>query len=153
MKSHRSTDREQGASMVEFAVVMPLFVLMLFGVIESGYLFAQLNETRNAAREGARIAVVDYGDSSAIVGETCNRSALTAAGTSIAISTTGDVTDPIADPTASVTVDVIKSYDSLTGFLDPFFQGNSLDSTVTMRVERPLTNLAPDAVYAAEACP
>lgn len=153
MKSHRSRERQRGASLVEFAVVMPLFLLMLFGIIESGYLYAQLNETRNAAREGARIAVVDYGDSSAIVGETCNRSTLTAGGTSIAISTTGDVTDPISDPTASVTVAVNKSYDSLTGFLDPFFQGNSLDSTVTMRVERPLTNLGSNVVYAAEACP
>ena len=149
----RFRERQQGASLVEFAVVMPLFLLLLFGVIESGYLFAQLNETRNAAREGARIAVVDYGDSSAIVGETCNRATLTAGGATIAISTTGDVTDPISDPTASVTVEVNKSYDSITGFLDPFFQGNSLDSSVTMRVERPLTNLGSDTAYAAEACP
>ena len=63
------------------------------------------------------------------------------------------MTDPVTDPTASVTVAVDKSYDSLTGFLDPIFNGTSLDSTVTMRAERPLTNLAPDTSYPAVACP
>ena len=64
---------ERGASMVEFAVVVPLFFLLIFGIIEAGWFFAQQVEVRNAAREGARIAVVDYGTSAATIAETCSR--------------------------------------------------------------------------------
>lgn len=141
MTRNRGTAGERGASMVEFALVVPLFLVLVFGIMEAGWLFAQLTETRNAAREGARLAVVDYGDATAIGNETCTRADLSAGGATVTISTTGDVTDPLGDPTASVTVLVQKSYDSLTGFLDPVFTGLPLDSTVTMRVERPLTSL------------
>lgn len=145
--------KSDGASLVEFALVMPLLLVLLFGIMEAGWMFAQLTETRNAAREGARIAVVDFGDSATIAAETCNRADLSGGGASIVISTTGDVSDPVDDPTASVTVAIVKSYDSLTGFLDPFFDGVKLDSTVTMRAERPLTNLASDTTYPTETCP
>jgi len=66
---------------------------------------------------------------------------MSSGGATVAVSSNGNVSDPINDPTASVTVAIDNSYESLTGFLDPFFQGRSLDATVIMRVERPLTNL------------
>lgn len=135
--------KERGAALVEMAMVMPLLVLLLFGIMEAGWVFAQLTETRNAAREGARIAVVDYGDATAIANETCARAHLSAGGATIIISTNGDVSDPIGDPTANVTVTIQKNYESLTGYLDSTFGGTSLDSTVTMRIERPITQLAP----------
>jgi Flp pilus assembly protein TadG len=138
-RSRRS--RESGASLVEFAMVMPLLLLLVFGIMESGWLFSQLTETRNAAREGARLAVVDFGTASQVALETCNRAVLSSGGATVAVSSNGNVSDPINDPTASVTVAIDNSYESLTGFLDPFFQGRSLDATVIMRVERPLTNL------------
>lgn len=145
-----NTDR--GAAMVEFAVVVPLFLLLVFGTMEAGWLFAQLTETRNAAREGTRLAVVDFGTASEIATETCSRASMSAGGASVLISTAGDVTDPIGDPTARVTMTVQKSYTSLTGMFDPIFGGTSLDSTVTMRVERPLTNLTSPMAYPAQAC-
>ena len=74
-------DGEKGASLVEFAVVLPLLILLVFGIMESGWLFAQQVEIRNAAREGARLAVVDFpdpGDSTQIIAETCSRATLSA---------------------------------------------------------------------------
>lgn len=138
----RARSSERGVSMVEFALVVPLFLVLVFGIMEAGWLFAQLTETRNAAREGARLAVVDYGDANAIGAETCARADLSSGGATVIISTTGNVGDPLADPTASVTVEIQKAYDSLTGFLDPIFDGTPLDSTVTMRIERPITQLS-----------
>src|SRR4051812_13660919 len=48
---------ERGASMVEFALVLPLLILVVFGVIEFGATFndyqAVRQGTREAAREGA----------------------------------------------------------------------------------------------------
>ncbi|MGI9642006.1 MAG: TadE/TadG family type IV pilus assembly protein [Acidimicrobiia bacterium] len=114
--------------MVEFAVVMPLFLLLLFGVMEAGWLFAQQVEVRNAAREGGRLAVVDYpvpgsGDSSQIVSEVCDRADISSP-TRITISANAD----------SATVTVETDYTGLTGFI-PGFDG-VISSTTEMRLER-----------------
>jgi Flp pilus assembly protein TadG len=55
MSRVRST-REAGQAMTEFALVAPLFFLVLFGVIQLGFLFAGQNGLTNAAREAARYA-------------------------------------------------------------------------------------------------
>lgn len=123
------------------ALVMPLLLVLVFGIMEAGWLFAQVTETRNAAREGARLAVVDFGTASQVAFETCNRAALSSDGAVVTVTPAGDVSDPIGDPTANVTVDVQNTYNTLTGFLDPIFAGASLDAQVTMRIERPLVNL------------
>jgi hypothetical protein len=44
--------------MVEFALVAPLFFLLLFGIIEGGRLIFYLNILNNATRDGARYAIV-----------------------------------------------------------------------------------------------
>ncbi|MEI6207934.1 MAG: TadE/TadG family type IV pilus assembly protein [Desulfuromonadales bacterium] len=49
---------EKGQALVEFALILPLLLLLLFGIIEFGRAFFQKNMTINAAREGARFAVV-----------------------------------------------------------------------------------------------
>ena len=76
--------RERGAALVEFAVVVPLFLILVFGVIEAGWFFAQEVELRNAAREGARLAVVDFGNGQEIRDETCSRADLSGTGATVA---------------------------------------------------------------------
>ena len=50
--------RRQGQSLVEFAVVLPIFLLILAGIVDFGLgLYSQMTVI-NAAREGARIGVV-----------------------------------------------------------------------------------------------
>jgi Flp pilus assembly protein TadG len=51
--------REEGASAVEFAIVVPLFFMLVFGIIDFGFGFHAWDATGNAAREGARVAAVD----------------------------------------------------------------------------------------------
>ncbi len=51
--------RTSGQGMVEFSLVAPLFFLMLFGVMEGGWLLFHNHQVSNAAREGARFAVVN----------------------------------------------------------------------------------------------
>lgn len=48
--------RDQGQALPEFALVVPIFFLVLFGVIQMGFLFAGQNGLSNAAREAARYA-------------------------------------------------------------------------------------------------
>jgi len=48
----------RGASFVEFALVLPLLLALLFGIIECGFLFKDQMAVQQAAREGARAAAV-----------------------------------------------------------------------------------------------
>ncbi len=51
--------RAWGQSLVEFALVLPLILLLLMAVFDLGrYIFAD-NEINNAAREGVRTAIVN----------------------------------------------------------------------------------------------
>jgi Flp pilus assembly protein TadG len=49
---------ESGQALVEFALVLPLLMLIVVGIIDFGFAFNQWNTAQNAAREGARIAAV-----------------------------------------------------------------------------------------------
>ncbi|CAM3828703.1 TadE/TadG family type IV pilus assembly protein [Nocardioides zeicaulis] len=50
---------ERGAAAVELALVVPLFLLILIGIINVGVMVAQQIALGNAARQAARYAVVD----------------------------------------------------------------------------------------------
>jgi hypothetical protein len=54
----------RGQSLVEFALVAPLFFTMLFAVIDFGRVIWATNTLSNAAREAARFAVVHGGSPS-----------------------------------------------------------------------------------------
>lgn len=141
MRGIRSkASEERGAALVEFALVSVLLITLVFGIMEAGWAFSQLVEVRNASREGARLAVVDYGDATTVINETCNRAQLSGSGATVAIQL--DSNAPDAD---SVTVTITQNYTSLTSFLDPFFGAISLNAGAEMRVERPLDTLAPMA--------
>ncbi len=59
-KSCRSCRRNRrGAAAVEFAVVSPVFFLLVFGMIEYGRMVMVQQLLTNAAREGARVGVLD----------------------------------------------------------------------------------------------
>lgn len=49
----------RGAAAVEFALVAPLFFLLIFGMIEFGRMIMVQQVITNASREGARAAVLD----------------------------------------------------------------------------------------------
>ena len=57
-----SGGREGGAAAVEFALLLPLLVLLLFGFIQFGLAFNTRIQATNAAREVARQAVVGIDD-------------------------------------------------------------------------------------------
>jgi Flp pilus assembly protein TadG len=54
-----STRGRRGAAAVEFAIVAPVFFLVVLGIIEFGRMVMVQQVITNAAREGARIAVLD----------------------------------------------------------------------------------------------
>jgi Flp pilus assembly protein TadG len=51
--------RRRGQALVEFALVIPIFLLLLFGVVDFGRLIYMNSTVSQAAREGARLASVE----------------------------------------------------------------------------------------------
>jgi len=51
--------RPDGQGLVEFALVLPVLLLILMGVFDFGRAVFAYNSLSNAAREGARVAIVD----------------------------------------------------------------------------------------------
>ena len=61
IRTRGGTTADSGATALEFAIVVPVLLLLLFGMIEFGFVFQTQLALTHAAREGARMAAVgDY---------------------------------------------------------------------------------------------
>jgi TadE-like protein len=49
---------ERGAELIEFALVLPLLLFVIMGLVDFGFMFQRFEVVTNAAREGARMAVL-----------------------------------------------------------------------------------------------
>jgi len=133
---------ERGSQLIEFALVFPMLLLVMLGIIDFGLLFQRYEVLTNAAREGARVAVLPgYG-----AADVQNRVAqyLTAGGL------TGTVTVPTPVTTTSniggscmTLTTVTANYPHTFLFLGPIvglmggsgFVNKTLSATATMRNE------------------
>ncbi len=139
----RFRDDESGASLVEFALILPVLLLFLMGLMEIGWAHTQNLDVRHGAREGARLAAVNYDEGTTtgvfqlvkIVQETCNR--LDDGDFNTSVTLTFDVVGQtsVGD---SATMQISRTYEPLTG-LFPMLDGIDLDSTIEFRLERQAT--------------
>lgn len=120
---------EKAQSLVEFALVVPILILLVFGIIEFGNLWMSMNVVTNASREGARLAAVTAPDTGQI---TTSVNAILATANMTATNIT--VTGPVA-VTNEVTVTVQVTYTPLTGGIIPGLGGLVLQRATTMRWE------------------
>ena len=127
--------RQAGQSLVEVAFVLPVLLLMLLGIFDFGRAIYAYNAVANAAREAARVAIVDQ-----------NPTAVIAKGKSSALALDPNqvnVTFP-APPcakigcTASVTVDT--QWRPITPIISAFFQTIDFSSVTEMPIERVYTS-------------
>ena len=140
-----------GAALIEFAIVLPLMLLVLFGTIDFGLLFQRYQVVTNAAREGARIAVLpDYSDADA---EARVTEFLTAGGLNeVLLSAPTPVRTCEALPSGpsinvvSVTVEYPYTYSAIGAFASYFgtgFSRTGLRATAKMRSELPAAGACP----------
>ncbi|MEO6726287.1 MAG: TadE family protein [Blastocatellia bacterium] len=61
INNHQSRRWERGQSMIEMAFVLPLFLALVFAIIEIGRAWSTKQSITLAAREGARVLVLPYG--------------------------------------------------------------------------------------------
>jgi Flp pilus assembly protein TadG len=62
----RKLNRTEGASAVEFAILLPILVMLLTGIIQFGMAYSNYVSITHAAREGARLAAVGKYDESTV---------------------------------------------------------------------------------------
>lgn len=59
IKRIRIIKNEKGASAVEFALILPILIMLVFGIFQFGIAYNNYITITHAAREGARRAAVD----------------------------------------------------------------------------------------------
>lgn len=129
--------REDGQAMVEFALILPIFLLILCGIIDFGWLFYNQLSLNNACREGARYAVVNTAegaDTQAIINHIENTTTTVFANDGVRIDI--EYTSP-GDPTQG---DIKVALEADISFFTPVLstimgKEKTITSTVIMRVE------------------
>ena len=136
---------DSGAELVEFALVFPLLLLVVLGIVDFGFLFQEYEVVTNAAREGARIAILPEYQSNAVLNvRTRVNQYLDAAGLDPALATVS-VPPPTLVPigtscvtTYAITVTYPHAFSFVTGIVGYFggtFGSSTLTATSTMRAE------------------
>ncbi|MDH3308244.1 MAG: pilus assembly protein [Acidimicrobiia bacterium] len=144
MKRIRRRRRDEGgAALVEFAIIAPLLLLLVLGIIEFGWLLGNTLDVRHGAREAARQAAVNAGTVGAMATTACDAMDFS---TGQIITFTDGATGKVGD---TATVAVVMPYNSLTNFMNAFMPAN-INTQVEIRLEQDSSNWSTGA---APACP
>ncbi|WP_345093297.1 TadE/TadG family type IV pilus assembly protein [Bremerella cremea] len=128
--------KRSGAAVVEFAIVAPLFFLLIFGMIEYGRMVMVQQVITNASREGARRAVLDGATTAEVV------SAVNGFLDSAAVDSSGAQVTLSPDPPenagfgGAVSVTVRIPFAKVSWLPSPMYLGaTTLEAKTTMRRE------------------
>ena len=137
----RRSGRIRGQALVEFALVLPLLLLMLLGILDLGRAVYASHTIGNAARQAARAAVIDQtpGSVEAIARDH-------AVGVDITVAVNYYMPMPNADPAANApcapvqrqciaVVDVTTDYEPATPVIGAIVGPFRLSATTEMPVE------------------
>ena len=127
----RSRAREYGAVAVEFALILPVFLTLVFGVIEFGVLLTNKISLTNAARVGARYASLSAANTTSSQTKATNAASGLSSCASLSAVTTYAGTPNEASVTVSCTYTPITPLGALINSVIP----TALSSTTRMVVE------------------
>ncbi len=134
---------KRGQALVELALVLPLLILLIIGMMEFGRVFHSYLLITNAAREGARLGVIEPTNTGAITGTVTTQlaAALAAGPADYSVTVTYPyITYPFSD-TEQVRVEVSYRFRPVTLLLSRIIDGGSgagftLRAQSTMGVEK-----------------
>lgn len=140
MKKNRKSardKREDGQAMVEFALILPVFLLILCGIIDFGWLFYNQLSLNNACREGARYAVVNTaedGNTQSIINHIENSTTTVFANDGV------DIEVIYSSPNDPTSGDITVNLEAQISFFTPVLSSvmgkeKTITSTVVMKVE------------------
>jgi Flp pilus assembly protein TadG len=127
-RTARGNDR--GVELIELAIVLPILVTLLIGIVDFAFLFQRWEVVTNATREGARLASLGYlaPDVEARVQSYLDAGGLSATATIGVNLATTESPGGLAVNTRTVTVTYPSSFIFLPGTIN-------LNSTSVMRAE------------------
>ncbi len=139
VKLGRAIRARSGEAMVEFALVAPLFFVLMFGIMDFGRLFFTEETLQYAVREAGRYAVTGQhqtdksGNAVARVQSIINVINQASLGMNISnISvTSGGVTNYAGGPRQTVVVSVTDNLKLITPMIGRFFPNNTYSFTVS----------------------
>ena len=148
---NRQLAAEHGQGLVEFAVIFPLFITLIFVMIDGGLLMGRYNQVNHAAQEGARLGAT--GANGAAIAARAQRQANNllsgvpvdcSGGEQVCVQWfKGPNNEPAGQVGSSVRVKIRYDYGLLTpldnfGFPDHM----DVDSCAIARLERPLSSVS-----------
>jgi Flp pilus assembly protein TadG len=127
--------RRCGATLTEFAIVAPIFFVFVFGAFEFGRAIMVQQILTNAAREGARQAIIESANAADVEASvTSYLNSTTIAGVTVTVDPSSLQTVGFGD---NVTVTVSVPYDQVSWLpVSSFMQGKTLTGESMMRGER-----------------
>jgi Flp pilus assembly protein TadG len=144
VNTSRRLRSERGAELIEFALVCPLLLFIIMGLVDFGFMFQRFEVVTNAAREGARMAVLPgyaTADVQTRVNSYITNGGLAVTGTNPSVVVT-NVTIPTGGGPVMQGKQVVVTYASPYLFLGPLagwfggtFTSSNLIGTATMRDE------------------
>ncbi len=132
-----------GQSLVEFALALPIFALLVFGLIDGGRLVIEYTTLANASREGARVAIVNQSNDATdcVSVRTFKCAAVDHGGAFGVTSAEIDDLDALDSDTCEtsgcdITVTVRHTWTPITPLASLIFDPFDLEASTTMPVER-----------------
>lgn len=136
MKSPAVRICTRGSVLVEFAIILPIFILLILATIEAGWALYIQSTLADAARQGARVAVTQNVGSNVIVSiidDIVQSANIPAGQVSVTITPLAISLEPRGTP---ITIDVSMPYNSASILPAPlFFSTVTLQAQVTMSKE------------------
>jgi hypothetical protein len=137
--SRSKSNRRRGAAAVEMALCAPVLFILIFGMIDIGRALMVQHLLTNAARDGARAAILEGGTAEGITGELVSYLALCSVpNANVTVSPDPLDTADIGDP---VTVTCTVPFDDVSWLpTSKYLAGQTLSATVIMRRETVSSN-------------
>jgi Flp pilus assembly protein TadG len=137
---------------VEFAIVAPLLLFLLLGVVEFGLLFGKKLDVSQGAREGARLASVNYQATGASSGATQTSEIVGATCARMEVIDNTRISIDVSNGTAigdTIVLRIEAPAQPVTGVFDDFMANTVVTSEVEVRLEQ----VATFSSTTDEACP
>jgi Flp pilus assembly protein TadG len=139
----RSLARDnRGQELVEYALTLPILLLLVLGIMEFGVAIFAYNTVANAAREGARVGAVLDGEFDEVMRDQIEDAVIARTGGLILTDNNIAITETVVySPETSIRVTVNYTHTLITGLIMRAAGGDAqlqLRSEASMRREAPL---------------
>lgn len=125
MRSLTRMEDDRGVALIEFALVLPILITLLLGLIEGAWALNQQLTLQHAAREAVRVHALGSGDPTTVAADAAAPTV-----TGVSVTTTGCTRGQPTSATVSAT------YQDLTGVVTQFSGIGTLSARGVMRCER-----------------